>query len=61
MREGRRMGVALRTARLMSVKTIKSFDFSSQPSLNQHCITATGVAAVRAERSVYRCSLAELI
>lgn len=90
LREGRRIGVALRTARLMPVKTIESFDFSFQPSLDRHRITALaqlefinraevlhflgppdtgkshlataiGVAAVRAGRSVYRCSLAELI
>ena len=90
LREGRRIGVALRTARLMPVKTLESFDFSFQPSLDRHRImalaqlefikraevlhflgppgtgkshlaTATGVAAVRAGRSVYRCSLAELI
>lgn len=90
LREGRRIGVALRTARLMPVKTIESFDFSFQPSLDRHRITALaqlefinraevlhflgppgtgkshlataiGVAAVKAGRSVYRCSLAELI
>jgi DNA replication protein DnaC len=90
LREGRRIGVALRTARLMPIKTIESFDFSFQPSLDRHRITALaqlefinraevlhflgppgtgkshlataiGVAAVRAGRSVYRCSLAELI
>ncbi|AMY72173.1 transposase (plasmid) [Frigidibacter mobilis] len=90
LREGRRIGVALRTARLMPVKTLESFDFSFQPSLDRHRImalaqlefikraevlhflgppgtgkshlaTAIGVAAVRAGRSVYRCSLAELI
>ncbi len=90
LREGRRIGVALRTARLMPVKTLESFDFSFQPSLDRHRImalaqlefikraevlhflgppgtgkshlaTAIGVAAVKAGRSVYRCSLAELI
>jgi DNA replication protein DnaC len=90
LREGRRIGVALRTARLMPIKTLESFDFSFQPSLDRHRImalaqlefikraevlhflgppgtgkshlaTAIGVAAVRAGRSVYRCSLAELI
>ncbi|PYD55302.1 AAA family ATPase, partial [Komagataeibacter xylinus] len=79
-----------RTARLMPIKTIESFDFSFQPSLDRHRITALaqlefinraevlhflgppgtgkshlataiGVAAVRAGRSVYRCSLAELL
>lgn len=90
LREGRRIGVALRTARLMPVKTLESFDFSFQPSLDKHRITALaqlefikraevlhfigppgtgkshlataiGVAAVKAGRSVYRSSLAELI
>ena len=28
LREGRRIGVALRTARLMPIKTMESFDFS---------------------------------
>jgi hypothetical protein len=32
-REGRRIGVALTTARLMPAKTLESFDFSFQPSL----------------------------
>jgi DNA replication protein DnaC len=90
LREGRRIGVALRTARLMPVKTIESFDFSFQPSLDRdrvsalaqlefinraevlhflgppgtgksHLATALGVAAVKAGRSVYRSTLAELI
>lgn len=90
LREGRRIGVALRTARLMPIKTLESFDFSFQSSLDRHRImalaqlefikraevlhflgppgtgkshlaTAIGVAAVKAGRSVYRCSLAELI
>jgi DNA replication protein DnaC len=86
LREGRRIGVALRTARLMPIKTLESFDFSFQPSLDMalaqlefikraevlhflgppgtgksHLATAIGVAAVKAGRSVYRCSLAELI
>lgn len=90
LREGRRIGVALRTARLMPIKTLESFDFSFQPSLDRHRITALaqlefikraevlhflgppgtgkshlataiGVAAVKAGRSVYRSSLAELI
>ncbi|WP_415578746.1 ATP-binding protein, partial [Komagataeibacter xylinus] len=34
LREGRR------TARLMPIKTIESFDFSFQPSLDRHRITA---------------------
>lgn len=90
LRESRRIGVALRTARLIPVKTLESFEFSFQPSLDRsrimalaqlefikrtevlhflgppgtgksHLATAIGVAAVKAGRSVYRCSLAELI
>ncbi|MBB2168054.1 ATP-binding protein [Gluconacetobacter aggeris] len=90
LREGRRIGVALRIARLMPIKTLESFDFSFQPSLERnrimaiaqlefigraevvhflgppgtgksHLATAIGVAAVKAGRSVYRCTLAELI
>ena len=89
-REGRRIGVALTTARLTPTKTLESFDFSFQPSLDRerimalaqldfvdraevvhllgppgtgksHLATALGVAAVKAGKSVYRCSLAELI
>ena len=89
-REGRRVGVALTTARLTPVKTLESFDFSFQPSLDRnrimalaqlefinraevvhflgppgtgksHLATALGVAAVKAGKSVYRASLAELI
>ncbi len=76
--------------RLTPIKTLESFDFSFQPSLDRHRImalaqlefinraevlhflgppgtgkshlaTALGVAAVKAGRSVYRCTLAELI
>lgn len=36
LREGRRIGVALRTARLMPIKTLESFDFSFQPSLDRN-------------------------
>ncbi len=90
IRENRRIAVALSTARLMPVKTLESFDFTFQPSLDRerilalaqldfipraevvhflgppgtgksHLATALGVAAVKAGRSVYRCSLAELI
>ncbi|WP_272911661.1 IS21-like element helper ATPase IstB [Loktanella sp. M215] len=90
LREGRRIGVGLRTARLTPIKTLESFDFSFQPSLDRHRImalaqlefirraevlhflgppgtgkshlaTALGVAAVKAGRSVYRNTLAELI
>ncbi len=34
-REGRRIEVALRTAKLMPIKTLESFDFSFQPSLDR--------------------------
>jgi len=90
IREGRRIGVALVTARLTPAKTLESFDFTFQPSLERerimtlaqlgfieraevvhflgppgtgksHLATALGVAAVKAGKSVYRCSLAELI
>ena len=90
LREGRRVNMGLRTARLLPVKTIESFDFSFQPSLDRHRVTALaqlefinraevlhflgppgtgkshlataiGVAAVKAGRTVYRSSLAELI
>lgn len=89
-REDRRIGVALTTARLSPPKTLESFDFTFQPSLDRnritalaqldfvdraevvhflgppgtgksHLATALGVAAVKAGKSVYRCSLAELI
>ena len=89
-RESRRIGVALKTARLTPPKTIESFDFSFQPSLDRgrilalaeldfvaraevvhflgppgtgksHLAAALGVAAVKAGRSVYRCTLAELV
>jgi DNA replication protein DnaC len=90
LRENRRIGVALRTARLMPIKTLESFDFSFQPSLDRHRImalaelefirraevvhflgppgtgkshlaTAIGVAAVKSGRSVYRCTLVDMI
>lgn len=89
-RESRRIDVALRTAKLMPIKTLEGFDFSFQPSLDReriaalaqldfirraevvhflgppgtgksHLATALGVAAVRAGKSVYRATLAELI
>ncbi|WP_255356712.1 ATP-binding protein [Thioclava sp. SK-1] len=40
LREGRRVGVELRTARLTPIKTLESFDFSYQPSLDRHRIMA---------------------
>ena len=90
LREGRRIGMALMTARLNPPKTLESFDFTFQPSLDRHRIlalaqldfitrtevvhflgppgtgkshlaTALGVAAVKAGKSVYRSTLAELI
>lgn len=89
-RETRRIAVALRTARLTPPKTIESFDFTFQPSLDRdriaalsqldfitrcevvhflgppgtgksHLATALGVAAVRAGKSVYRTTLAEIV
>ena len=39
-RESRRIGVALKTARLMPPKTIESFDFCFQPSLDRGRIPA---------------------
>jgi len=90
LREGRRIGVALKTAKLTPPKTLESFDFTFQPSLDRdriialaqldfvaraevvhflgppgtgksHLATALGVAAVKAAKSVYRSTLAELI
>jgi len=89
-REGRRIGIALTTARLTPPKTLENFDFTFQPSLDKnrimalasldfiaraevvhflgppgtgksHLATALGVAAVKAGKSVYRTTLAELI
>ena len=89
-RENRRIGVALKTARLNPPKTLESFDFAFQPSLDRnrvlalaqldfiaraevvhflgppgtgksHLATALGVAAVKAGRRVYRCTLSELV
>ena len=85
-RETRRIDVALRTAKLLPIKTLEGF----QPSLDReriavlaqldfirraeivhflgppgtgksHLATALGFAAVKAGRSVYRATLAELI
>ena len=39
-REGRRVTVAVKTARLMPIKTLESFDFSFQPSLDRGRILA---------------------
>ena len=90
LREGRRITIAMKTARLNPPKTLESFDFTFQPSLDRnrimalaqldfiaraeslhflgppgtgksHLATALGVLAVKAGRSVYRATLAELI
>lgn len=89
-RETRRIDVALKTARLVPIKTLEGFDFGFQPSVDRervaalaqldfirraevvhflgppgtgksHLATALGVAAVKAGRSVYRATLAELV
>ena len=89
LRETRRIDIALRTAKLLPVKTVESFDFAFQPSLDReriaalaqldfirrretvhflgppgtgksHLATALGVAAVKAGKSVYKTTLAEL-
>ena len=90
VRETRRIGIGLKTARLTPPKTLESFDFSFQPSLDRervlalaqldfvdraevvhllgppgtgksHLAAALGIAAVKARRSVYRTTLAELV
>jgi len=90
MRETRRIKVALTTARLGSVKTLSSFDFTFQPSLDRnrilalaelefiarkeivhflgppgtgktHLATALGVEAVKAGKSVYSGTLADIV
>ena len=90
LREGRRIELCLRTARLTPPKTMDSYDFSFQPSLDRervealaslefmnrkeavhllgppgtgksHLACAVGVAAVKAGKSVYRTTLAELV
>ncbi len=89
-RETRRLKVALGTSRLSPPKTLETFDFAFQPSLDKqrihalagldfirrgesvlflgppgtgksHLACALGVAAVKAGKSVYRCTLAELV
>lgn len=40
LREGRRVGGGLRTARLTHMKTLESNDFSIQPSLDRHRVMA---------------------
>lgn len=90
LRESRRIRAQLMTSRLTTIKTLESFDFSFQPTLDRnriqtlaelgfierhqtvhllgppgvgksHLAIALGVAAVKAKRSVYFTTLAELI
>ena len=90
IRETRRIRAQLMTSRLTNIKTLESFDFSFQPSLDRnriltlaelgfidrcetvhllgppgvgksHLAVALGVAAVKARKSVYFTTLAELI
>lgn len=90
LRESRRITIAMKTARLTPPKTLESFDFTFQPSLDRdrifalsqldfiaraevvhflgppgtgksHLATALGVLAIKAQKRVYRCTLAELI
>jgi DNA replication protein DnaC len=89
-RESRRIKMALMTARLTTVKTLGSYDFSFQPSLDRnrvlalaqlefierrqcvhflgppgtgksHLAVALGVEAVKAGKSVYFATLADLV
>jgi DNA replication protein DnaC len=89
-RESRSIKMALRTARLTTIKTISGYDFSFQPSLDKnrilalaelgfverrqcvqllgppgtgksHLAIALGVEAVKAGKSVYFSTLAELV
>jgi DNA replication protein DnaC len=90
LRENSRIRTALRMGRLATIKTLSSFDFSFQPSLDRdriltlaqlgfvgrneavhllgppgtgksHLAIALGVEAVKAGRSVYFCTLADLL
>lgn len=90
LREGRRVKAALKMGRLVNVKTLSSFDFSFQPSLDRnrilalaqldfidrneaihflgqpgcgktHLALALAVEAVKAGRSVYFATLADII
>ena len=90
LRESRRIRAQLMTSRLTTIKTLESFDFSFQPTLDRnriltlaelsfidrhqtvhllgppgvgksHLAIAFGVAAVKARKSVYFTTLAELI
>ena len=89
-REGRRIKMALMTARMTRIKTLESFDFSFQPSLDRnqiltlaqlgflerkevvhflgppgtgktHLALALGYEAIKAGKSVYVATLAEII
>lgn len=89
-RETRRIKMALSTSGLLPPKTLESFDFSFQPSLDRaridalasldfiersevvhflgppgtgksHLACALGVAAIKAGKSAYRCTLANLV
>lgn len=64
--ESRRVTVAMTTTRLTPPKTLEGFDFTfhflGQPGTGKsHLATALGVAAVKAGKSAYHCSLAEII
>lgn len=90
MRENRRIKMQLNTSRLTQVKTLESFDFSFQPSLDRnqiltlaqlgfiernevihflgppgtgksHLAIALGVETVKAAKSVYFATMAEII
>jgi len=90
LREGRRVRAALKMGRLLTIKTLTSFDFSFQPSLDRnriltlaqlefidrhevvhfigqpgcgktHLALALGVEAVKAGRSVYFATLADIV
>lgn len=89
-RESRRIKMALMTARLTRIKTLETFDFSFQPSLDRnriltlaqlsfierrevvhflgppgtgksHLAIALGLEAIKAGRSVYFATLAEIV
>ena len=54
VREDRRIGIALKTSRLTPVKTLQSFDFTFQPSLDRQRIeTIAGLDFVRRQEVVH--------